>query len=113
MATRKEPKGCAEPASEGILSHIRAASGQLAAMASCYALALAWAGAGMLLGQAVALLLGLISLLRARCTVGVVLWLSRIVAARRLRAAVNTYAERALARERRRPPRRPWATHVN
>jgi hypothetical protein len=42
-----------------------------------------------------------------------VFWLSRVVAVRRVRAAANAYAERALAQERRRRPRRPSVTRVS
>ena len=47
----------------------------------------------------------------ALAALAAVFWLSRVVAVRRLRAAANTYAERALARERRRKPR-PSLTRV-
>ncbi len=47
-------------------------------------------------------LVGWIGLLFALAAVAGGFWLSRVIAARRLRAAANTYAERVLAQERRR-----------
>jgi hypothetical protein len=74
------------------------------------ALALAAAGAGLWLVQGIGLLRAVTGLLLALGAVAVACWLSRVVAARRLRAAANTYAERALAHETRQKPRWRSAT---